>query len=85
MSTIDSNHGVVTLSGAINAKDKFWCERSGDTWNIRVGPLVQRAMDRVHAQLIDFEFDSERNHGRATVKLPLVGRIHVILRRTSSK
>lgn len=79
--TVGANDHVVTLRGALNAKDKFWFEQSDGKWIVHLGPTIRKAMERARAQLVGFEFKPEENHGIAIVKLPLVGRIRVVLTR----
>ena len=73
--------GVVTLRGAVNAKDVFWVEWHDDSYSIRVGPEIDKAMKRVRVRLVTFVFDELHDIGRATVEVPMLGRLGLTLRR----
>ena len=83
VSTERDQRGTIILRGAVNAKDIFWYDNVDGLWQIRLGDRLQETMRKVRAKFIDFDFDENTDRGIATVRLPIIGRIHVTLSRAT--
>ena len=82
VTTTGRDGGRVRLRGAVNAEDVFRFRRVDGEWDVQLGPRIVTAMRRVHADLVEFRYDDVADRGIATVRLPLVGNVRVVLTRT---
>ena len=83
ISTEKDRTGTIMLRGAVNANDIFWYDHVDGNWQIHLGDRLQESMRRVRAKFIDFHFDERTDRGVVTIRLPIVGRIHLTLSRAT--